>query len=202
MRRTDPDDAPWVVVGLGNPGDRYARTRHNVGRFVTDRLAARHGGRFRKVRFTSLEVAETHLGPGGPRVLFVHPLSYMNLSGPPVAGYVKRVGAPLDRLVVCHDEIDLPFGTLRLKQGGSSGGHRGLESLTGALRSPDYHRVRVGVGRPPGRQDPADFVLEPFARRELEEVELLVEDAADAVEALVERGLPFAQDRFNRTAPR
>ena len=184
------------MVGLGNPGERYASTRHNIGARVVELLARRWGERLRKVRFLQAEAADGALD--GHTVWLLRPLSFMNLSGPPVASFVRKRHVDLDRVVVVHDEIDLSFGTLKLKLGGSTAGHNGLRSLVGALGDPGFHRVRLGVGRPPGRQDPADYVLEPFAKREREEAELLVETAADAVEALIRDGLTSAQDRFNR----
>lgn len=189
------DDA-WLIAGLGNPGERYARTRHNAGAMVTALLAERLGARFRKVRFSSLSVAEAN--DRGTPLLLTSPPAYMNESGPAIASFARKRGVPLDRVVACHDEIDLPFGALLIKRGGSTAGHHGLDSLVQAFRSPDFYRVRIGVGRPPGRGDPVDFVLQPFARREQDEAAVLVQEAADAVLALVHDGLQAAQDRFNR----
>jgi peptidyl-tRNA hydrolase, PTH1 family len=190
----------WLVAGLGNPGDRYARTRHNVGAMSVGILASRVGARPRKSRFLPVEVAEARLGD--QRVLLATSRQFMNVSGPGFASLAKRNDVPPERVVAVHDEIDLPFGALRLKLGGSTAGHRGLDSLAGALRSRDFHRVRIGVGRPPGRREAADHVLQSFAKRELPEVEVLVDEAAEAVEALIREGLAPAQDRFNRSAPR
>jgi PTH1 family peptidyl-tRNA hydrolase len=190
----------WLVVGLGNPGPRYAETRHNIGAWVVDRLASTLGERLRKVRFLPLEVAEARAD--GERLYLARPQTFMNVSGPPVASFARRRKVPVDRIVACHDEIDLAFGSLKLKKGGSTAGHHGLDSLVGGLRSPDFYRVRLGVGRPRGRQDPADYVLDPFAKSEREEAELLAEHGADAVLALVTEGLAAAQDRFNRTGQR
>lgn len=186
----------WLVVGLGNPGERYASTRHNIGARVVERLAERLGVRFRKARFLPLLVAEAKVD--GERVWLVRPMTFMNISGPPVASFARRHRIGPDRIVVCQDEIDLAFGSLRLKQGGSTAGHRGLDSLSQALRTKDFSRVRLGVGRPPGRKEAADHVLDTFAKREREDVELLIEDAADAVLTLIHEGLATAQDRFNR----
>ena len=186
----------WLVVGLGNPGERYASTRHNIGARVVGRLAERLGERFRKARFLPLSVAEAKVE--GERVWLVRPTTFMNVSGPPVASFARRHRIEPDRIVVCQDEIDLAFGALRLKQGGSTAGHRGLDSLSQALRTKDFYRVRLGVGRPPGRKEAADHVLDTFAKREREDVELLIEAAADAVLALIKDGLATAQDRFNR----
>ena len=189
----------WLVVGLGNPGPRYAETRHNIGAWVVERLAARIDARFRKVRFLPMEAAEGRLDE--ERVYLTRPQTFMNVSGPPVASFARRRDVPVERIVVCHDEIDLGFGALKLKQGGSTAGHRGLESLVQALRSPDFHRVRLGVGRPPGRKEAADHVLDRFAKQEREVAELLAEEGADAVVSLVTLGLSAAQDRHNRSAP-
>lgn len=186
----------WLVVGLGNPGERYASTRHNIGARVVERLAEQLGVRFRKARFLPLLVAEAKVD--GERVWLVRPMTFMNISGPPVASFARRHRIGPDRIVVCQDEIDLAFGSLRLKQGGSTAGHRGLDSLSQALRTKDFSRVRLGVGRPPGRKEAADHVLDTFAKREREDVELLIEDAADAVLTLIHEGLATAQDRFNR----
>ena len=190
----------WLVAGLGNPGERYARTRHNVGAMTVGVLASRTEARPRKARFLPVEVAEVRLGDH--RVLLATSRQFMNVSGPGFASLAKRNDVPPERVVAVHDEIDLPFGALRLKLGGSTAGHRGLDSLAGGLRSRDFYRVRIGVGRPPGRREAANHVLQPFAKREEPEVEVLVEEAADAVEALVREGLAAAQDRFNRSAPR
>jgi peptidyl-tRNA hydrolase, PTH1 family len=186
----------WLVVGLGNPGERYESTRHNVGARVVERIGERLGERFRKARFIPLRVAEAKAD--GSRLWLVRPLTYMNVSGPPVASFASRHRLGPERIVVCHDEIDLQFGVLRLKRGGSTAGHRGVDSLCRALRATDFYRVRLGVGRPPGRKEPADHVLEPFARAEREDVELLIEDASEAVLTLIREGLSAAQDRFNR----
>jgi PTH1 family peptidyl-tRNA hydrolase len=187
----------WLIVGLGNPGERYASTRHNIGARVVERLAERLDERFRKARFLPLRVAEAKAN--GERVWLVRPMTFMNVSGPPVASFARRHRIEPDRIVVCQDEIDLAFGSLRLKRGGSTAGHRGLDSLSGALRTKDFYRVRLGVGRPPGRKEAADHVLDTFTRRERDDVELLIESAADAVLTLVREGLSPAQDRFNRS---
>jgi peptidyl-tRNA hydrolase, PTH1 family len=187
----------WLIVGLGNPGERYASTRHNIGARVVERLAERLDERFRKARFLPLRVAEAKAN--GERLWLVRPMTFMNVSGPPVASFARRHRIEPDRIVVCQDEIDLAFGSLRLKRGGSTAGHRGLDSLSGALRTKDFYRVRLGVGRPPGRKEAADHVLDTFTRLERDDVELLIESAADAVLTLVREGLSPAQDRFNRS---
>jgi peptidyl-tRNA hydrolase, PTH1 family len=190
----------WLVVGLGNPGERYAATRHNIGARVLERLADRLGTRLRKVRFNPIEAADGRVDDS-PLVL-ARPLTFMNVSGPAIASLARRRGVEPEHVVACHDEIDLAFGSLKLKQGGSTAGHHGLDSLAQGLRSSDFHRVRLGVGRPPGRKDAADYVLEPFAKAERETVEVLIEEAADAVLTLVREGLIAAQDRHNRSASR
>ncbi|WP_432510555.1 aminoacyl-tRNA hydrolase [Kineococcus sp. SYSU DK001] len=194
----------WLVVGLGNPGPEYERTRHNVGQMVLDELASRTRGSFKRHR-SGARVAEVRLGvlPGGvpgPRVVLAAPTSYMNVSGGPVAGLAKYFDVPVDRLVVLHDELDIPFGAVRLKRGGGEGGHNGLRSISKSLGDKDYARVRVGVGRPPGRQDPADFVLKEFSGTEKKDLPFLLMDAADAVEKLVAEGLEAAQQKFHAPA--
>jgi len=190
----------WLVAGLGNPGERYAKTRHNLGYRVVDELASRASERFRRVRFSSTELCE--LTEGGERVLLAKSGAFMNESGPALASLAGRRHVEPDHVIAAHDEIDLAFGSLRVKFGGSTAGHNGVRSLAQALRTPDFYRVRMGVGRPPGRKDPADWVLEGFAKREEPDVAMLVDDAADAVLSLVRDGLQLTQDKFNRTGPR
>ena len=186
---------PALVVGLGNPGPDYTGTRHNVGHRVVDLLAARAGGgRFSKHR-TNADVLEGRLA--GRRVVIAKPRSYMNVSGGPVAGLAQYFSVPVTDIVVVHDELDLDFGVVRLKRGGGEGGHNGLRSVSKALGSKEYLRVRFGIGRPPGRQDPADFVLKRFSGAELKELEFAVDLAADAAEALLADGLEAAQNRFH-----
>jgi peptidyl-tRNA hydrolase, PTH1 family len=185
------------VAGLGNPGQRYADTRHNLGARVVQRLAERLGTRLRKVRFVPIEAAEATVD--GERLWLARPQTFMNVSGPPIASLARKRGVEADRVVAVHDEIDLAFGSLKVKRGGSTAGHHGIDSLAQALRTKDFHRVRIGVGRPSGRKDPADHVLESFAKGEREEVDFLVEEAVDAVLTLVTDGLGAAQDRHNRT---
>jgi peptidyl-tRNA hydrolase, PTH1 family len=189
-------DGAWLVAGLGNPGERYAATRHNAGAMVVERLCQRFGVRPRKVRFSSVMATEAH--HEGGRLLLVKAGSWMNESGPPIASFAKRRRIPVDRIVACHDEIDLAFGTLRIKRGGSTAGHHGLESLERALGSNDFYRVRIGVGRPARREQNIDYVLKPFAKREQDDAALLIQEAADAVLSLVTVGLERSQERFNR----
>ncbi|ALU39646.1 peptidyl-tRNA hydrolase [Kocuria flava] len=189
----------WLVVGLGNPGPEYARTRHNVGQMVLDELATRTGGRF-KTHKARAQVLETRLRPGGPRLVLAKPLTYMNTSGGPVAGLAKFYGIDPSRIVAVHDEIDIPFAAVKLKLGGGEGGHNGLRDMSKALSTKDYHRVRVGVGRPPGRMDTAAYVLKPFSSTEAKELPFLLDDAADAVEHLIDHGLLEAQQKFHARA--
>jgi PTH1 family peptidyl-tRNA hydrolase len=191
---------PWLAAGLGNPGERFAATRHNLGWMVADVLCARLGVRRRKVRFVPIEAAEARVGD--TPLLIATTSAFMNLSGPPLASFAAKRGIPVERVIVIHDELDLPFGALKVKRGGSTAGHNGLGSLVQAFRSADFSRVRIGIGRPPGRQDPADFVLDRFPARERDEVAVLVEEAADAVLAIVIDGLAPAQSRFNRSGVR
>ena len=193
----------WLVVGLGNPGTRYARNRHNVGYMVLDVLAERTGSRFSNHKKARARVAEGRLGmmPGGapgPRVILAEPSVLMNLSGGPVAGLVSYYGIdPASRLLVIHDELDLPAHELRLKRGGGEGGHNGLRSISRALGARDYARLRVGIGRPPGRQDPADFVLSDVPARERDALAVTLERAADVVEDVVAHGFAEAQQRLH-----
>src|SRR2546428_5855184 len=190
----------WLVAGLGNPGERYARTRHNLGAMVADELAREEGERFRKVRFIPVDVAEIKVD--GERVLLAKPHRWMHEPGPSYAGLAKKHGVEPDHAIALHDELDLAFGALRVKFGGSTAGHNGLRSLQTALRTAEFLRVRLGIGRPPGRQDPADFVLDPFGKREGADAAILVDDGALAVRSLVRDGLVATQDRFNRAGPR
>ena len=182
----------WLVVGLGNPGPEYVANRHNVGFLVLDVLAERLSGRF-KAHKGRADVLEDRIG--GVRVVLAKPRSYMNESGGPVVS-LRDFYKP-DALAVVHDELDLPYGSLRLKYGGGDNGHNGLRSLRSALGTGDYHRVRFGIGRPPGRMDAAAFVLRDFSAAERKEIDLHLERAADAVESLVTEGLERAQNLFN-----
>jgi peptidyl-tRNA hydrolase, PTH1 family len=192
-------EAPWLVVGLGNPGAEYAKNRHNVGFMIADLLAGRVGARFGRHRKASAEVAEARLGVGAeaPRLVLVKPLTYMNLSGGPVSGLAQFYKVPVDRIIAVHDELDIPYGQLRLKVDGGEGGHNGLRSMSKSLGSKEYLRVRFGIGRPPGRQDPADYVLSDFTAVERKELDFLVDRAADATEALIARGLEWAQNAYH-----
>ena len=190
----------WLVVGLGNPGPSYAGHRHNVGRMVVEELARRQGASFRAHKSGRSDVVEGRLGaPGqdGPRLVLAHTRSYMNETGGPVKALAGFYGVPPDRLVAIHDELDLPFETMRIKLGGGDNGHNGLRSMRSALGTGDFYRVRVGVGRPPGRQDPADFVLSNYTSAERKLLPLQLDRAADAVESLLTLGLERTQQEFN-----
>ena len=190
----------WLVAGLGNPGERYERTRHNLGRMVVTELARRAGERFRKVRFLPVEAAE--IREGEERLVLALSHRFYNESGPVYASLAKKHRVEPGNVIAVHDDLDLAFGAMRVKAGGSTAGNHGLDSLVAGIRTPGFPRVRMGIGRPPGRQDPVDFVLEPFPKRMDAEVAIFVDDAADAVLSLVRDGLPPTQDRFNRAGPR
>ena len=187
-------DDVWLVVGLGNPGPSYAGHRHNAGHMVADLLAERVGGRW-KAHKGRCDLVEGRLA--GVRAVLAKPKSYMNVTGGPTAAVRDFFKVPVERVVVVHDELDIPYGTLRLKRGGGDNGHNGLRSISSALGSKDYLRVRFGIGRPPGRQDPADFVLKDFSSVERKELPFLVDRAADAVEALLTGPLEAAQNTFH-----
>jgi peptidyl-tRNA hydrolase, PTH1 family len=199
MASSDPADV-WLVVGLGNPGPSYAGHRHNVGYLVTSELAERMGSGFRAHKTGRADVVEGRLAPPGtpgPRVVLVRPRSYMNESGGPVKQLASFYKVPPERIVAIHDELDLPFDSMRVKLGGGDNGHNGLRSLRGSLGTGDFYRVRIGIGRPPGRQDVSDFVLSNYTAAERKAVPLQVSNAADAVESLLEVGLERTQARFN-----
>lgn len=190
-----------VVVGLGNPGPTYAGNRHNIGHMVVDELARRTRVRFAAHK-SRAAVAAARLGilPGaipGPRVILAKPTTYMNTSGGPVKALLDYYDLTPDELVVVHDELDVPFDEIRLKKGGGEGGHNGLKSISKSLGTPDYQRVRVGIGRPPGRMDAADYVLKDFRNSERLDLPIFIADAADAVETLIKDGLAVAQQRFH-----
>ena len=192
--------APWVVVGLGNPGDRYARNRHNVGAMVVGELARRSAATLRTHK-SRCSAAQVRLGmPGGrpgPAAVIAVPHSYMNESGGPVKALLGFYGAGPDRLVVVHDELDIDPGLVRVKLDGGEGGHNGLRSISRSLGTRQYLRIRVGIGRPPGRMEAADYVLRDFSATERAELPFLVDDAADAVELLTQEGLLAAQQRYH-----
>ena len=193
--------SPWLVVGLGNPGAQYEGNRHNVGAMVLAELARRMGGRLtsHKARASVLD-GRLGLLPGGvpgPRVVLPRPATYMNLSGGPVAALAQFYGIDADHVVVLHDELDIPAHEVRIKKGGGEGGHNGLRSISSAIATKDYVRVRIGVGRPPGRQDPADYVLSNFPASDRDDLGVTIQLAADAVEDIVTSGVLAAQNTWN-----
>ncbi|MFK4066121.1 aminoacyl-tRNA hydrolase [Streptomyces sp. NPDC029674] len=199
MHVTTDASAPWLIAGLGNPGPDYAMNRHNVGFMVADLLAHRMGAKFKRAGKAQAQVVEGRIGPPGPanrRVILVKPMSYMNVSGGPVTALRDFYKVPTEHIVAVHDELDIDYGTLRLKLGGGDNGHNGLKSMTKAM-GPDYHRVRFGIGRPPGRMQVADFVLKDFSATERKELDYFVDRAADAAEALIIEGLERAQSTYN-----
>lgn len=191
------DESPWLIVGLGNPGKEYAGHRHNVGFMVADLLASRVGAKFGRSKRAHTEVAEGRLGFGGPKLVLAKPLTYMNLVGAPVASLVQFFKVPVSNVIAVHDELDVPFGQVRAKRGGGEGGHNGLRSMSKSLGSKEYARVRFGIGRPPGRQDPADYVLSDFSAAERKELDFLVDRAADVAESIVLEGVEWAQNKYH-----
>jgi PTH1 family peptidyl-tRNA hydrolase len=189
----------WLIVGLGNPGPGYASHRHNVGQMVVSQLALDLGARFSSHK-ANAQVAEARLRPGGPKLVLAKPNTFMNVSGGPVAGLLKFYSLEASSLVVVHDELDLNFDVVRIKSSGGHGGHNGLRDIIAATGTTEFARVRVGIGRPPGRQDPADFVLQGFSKPEREVLPHLVMHAADAASAIAEVGVLAAQQKFNSPA--
>jgi peptidyl-tRNA hydrolase, PTH1 family len=201
LRRREPaamdkaDGGPWIVLGLGNPDDEYGNTRHNAGAMVVTRLAERAGTRLKRSSRNRAQVAE--IRDGDARVVLARPSSFVNESGGPASLLARWYKTPVERIIVVHDEIDLAFGKLQVRRDGGTAGHNGLKDVAKALGSPDFLRVRIGVGRPPGRKDPADYVLEPIGKRDAEDFSVLIERAADATMDLVHLALERAQDRHN-----
>lgn len=190
-------DGPWLIVGLGNPGPAYAAHRHNIGYMVLDELARRMGGSLGKDKSGRADSLEGRFRIGGPKVVLGRPRTYMNDTGGPTKALATFHKISPEHLIVIHDELDIPFDTLRLKFGGGDNGHNGLKSLRASLGTGDFNRVRVGIGRPPGRQDVADFVLSNYSTAERKVLALQIDTAADAIETLVDEGLEKAQQRFN-----
>lgn len=188
--------ATWLIIGLGNPGPRYAATRHNIGQMVLDELADRRGERFREHK-AGARVVETWLRPGGDKLVLAKPNSFMNVSGTPVAALARFYSVDPAHVVVVHDELDIPFDSIRMKIGGGHGGHNGVRDVARTLTTPEFPRVRAGIGRPPGRQDPADWVLAPFGSVEQKTLPNFIVDLADAVEQLVDEGLLAAQQKHH-----
>ena len=192
-------EGPWLVVGLGNPGPGYAKNRHNVGFMVADLLAGRIGASFGRARRAASLVAEGHLAPGGPRLVIAKPTTFMNLLGTPTVTLAAFYKVPPARVIAVHDELDLDYGTVRAKFGGGEGGHNGLRSISQAMATKDYPRVRFGIGRPPGRMDGADYVLSDFSAAERKDLEFLVDRAADMVESVITVGVEPTQNRYHGT---
>ena len=199
-------DGVWLVVGLGNPGPTYAGHRHNIGYLVTDELADRLDGKWRSHKSGRADVVEGRLpgrgnsqspGAPGPRVVLARARTYMNESGGPVKALAAFYKVPPDHVIAIHDELDIAFDTMRVKLGGGDNGHNGLKSMRSSLGTGDFYRLRVGIGRPPGRQEVHDFVLSNFSTVERKVVPFVVDTAADAIETLVADGLETAQQRFN-----
>lgn len=186
----------WLVLGLGNPGLGYAANRHNVGEMVVAELGARNSAKFKRHRANAM-VAEVRASIGGPKLILAGTNTFMNVSGGPVANLLKFYKLAPESLIVVHDELDIPFDTIRLKFGGGHGGHNGIRDIIAAIGTGDFIRVRVGIGRPPGRQDSADFVLKDFTSTEKKTLPSVLADAADAVEAIATDGLAAAQQRFH-----
>ena len=198
-RRTALNENVWLVVGLGNPGPGYAGNRHNVGQMVLAQLADRLHANFKNHK-TNSAVAEGRSNPGGPKLILAKPNSFMNLSGGPVAGLLRFYAVEPSHLIVVHDELDLPFDSLKLKVGGGHGGHNGLRDIIAATGSNEFIRIRLGIGRPPGRQNAADFVLHDFAATERSILPNLIADAADAIELIATAGVVAAQQKFHSPA--
>ena len=196
LPRQKLSSSTFVVVGLGNPGPGYSHNRHNVGQMAVDLLAGRVGVGFKAHKSNSV-IAETRLGIGGPKVVLAKPLSYMNNSGGPVANLAKFFDVDADHVIVVHDELDIPVQDVRIKKGGGHAGHNGLRDIISALGTQEFIRVRIGIGRPPGSQEVADFVLKDFSAAEKKELPTTLESAADAIEAILVDGLTKAQLRFH-----
>ncbi|HSP53883.1 MAG TPA: aminoacyl-tRNA hydrolase [Cryobacterium sp.] len=190
------DDNLWLVVGLGNPGPDYAGNRHNVGHMVAAVLADRVSANFKNHK-TNSSVAEGRSFPGGPKLVLAKPNTYMNVSGGPVAALLRFYSLQPSHLIVIHDDLDIPFDTMKIKVGGGHGGHNGLRDIIAAIGTNEFTRIRVGVGRPPGRQPAADFVLHDFTSTERSALPNLLTDAADAIELIAAEGVTAAQQKFH-----
>jgi PTH1 family peptidyl-tRNA hydrolase len=188
----------WLVVGLGNPSDQYAATRHNVGQMVTDELAKRHNVKFSSHKSrTSIAALKLGVGADAQAVILAKSLGYMNETGGPIKALAQFYSVEPANIIVLHDELDIDFAAIRTKFGGGDNGHNGLKSMTSAFAGPEYFRVRLGIGRPMGQQDPADFVLKQFSQPEKKELALFIDRGADVVEHLIEKGLELTQTKFN-----
>jgi PTH1 family peptidyl-tRNA hydrolase len=188
----------WLVVGLGNPGDQYAATRHNVGQMVIDQLVKRHSIKLASHK-SRTHIAAYKLGVGidAHQIILAKSQSYMNETGGPIKALANFYSVGPEKIIVLHDELDISFAAIRTKLGGGDNGHNGLKSMTSAFNTPDYYRVRLGIGRPMGQQDPADFVLKQFSKEEKKDLDEFIERGADVVEFLIEKGLELTQGKFN-----
>ncbi|MFM8350196.1 MAG: aminoacyl-tRNA hydrolase [Actinomycetales bacterium] len=192
----------WLLAGLGNPGAEYAKTRHNVGFWLAEAVVRDCGGSLGRHKRAQAMVCETRVGgQPGERIVVVEPLSFMNASGGPVKALLDFYSIPVSNLIVAHDELDIPLASIRVKMGGGDNGHNGLRSIRSALGTGEFLRIRLGIGRPPGRQDPAEFVLKPFSADQRPEAETMVERAVGAVQMLILQGLPATQNTFNGDPP-
>jgi PTH1 family peptidyl-tRNA hydrolase len=188
----------WLVAGLGNPGDQYAATRHNVGQMVIDQLVKRHSVKLASHK-SRTHIAAYKLGAGidAHQIILAKSTSYMNETGGPIKALANFYSIEPANIIVLHDELDIGYSVIRSKLGGGDNGHNGLKSMTSAFDTPDYYRVRLGIGRPMGQQDPADFVLKQFSKEEKKDLDEFIERGADVVESLIEKGLEFTQGKFN-----
>jgi PTH1 family peptidyl-tRNA hydrolase len=188
----------WLVAGLGNPGDQYAATRHNVGQMVIDQLVKRHSIKLASHK-SRTHIAAYKLGVGidAHQIILAKSHSYMNETGGPIKALANFYSVEPENIIVLHDELDIGFAAIRTKLGGGDNGHNGLKSMTSAFNTPDYYRVRLGIGRPMGQQDPADFVLKQFSKEEKKDLDEFIERGADVVEFLIEKGLELTQGKFN-----
>jgi PTH1 family peptidyl-tRNA hydrolase len=188
----------WLVVGLGNPGDQYAATRHNIGQMVIDELAKRNSIKLSSHK-SRTDIAAYKLGVGvdAHSIILAKSKSYMNESGGPIKALANFYSVQPENIIVLHDELDIPFAAIRSKIAGGDNGHNGLKSMTSAFDGPDYYRIRLGIGRPMGQQDPADFVLKAFSKVEQKNLAEFIDRGADAVESLISSGLELTQQNFN-----
>jgi len=188
----------WLVVGLGNPGDQYAATRHNIGQMVIDELARRHSVKFSSHK-SRTDIAAFKLGVGidAHSVIIGKSKSYMNETGGPVKALANFYSVEPAKIIALHDELDIPFAAIRTKLAGGDNGHNGLKSMTSSFGTPDYYRIRLGIGRPMGQQDPADFVLKAFSKVEQKDLAEFIDRGADVVESLITKGLEATQSAFN-----
>ncbi len=193
-KETTPDDRNYLIVGLGNPGREYRDTRHNVGFMAVDRFCEMQGVRLGKVKFQAI-IGETRIGAA--KVILAKPQTFMNLSGNAVASVVRFYKIVLENVLVVHDDLDLPFGTLRLRPGGGAGGQKGLQSTIDRLGTQQFPRMRIGIGRPSGQMDAAAYVLQKFGSADQEELDMILRRAAEAIEIFVREGLDSAMNRFN-----